>query len=613
VAQNPNDYFGVDLLYGMPEIYESAGYAVPREVAESGPGWENQPSLYVDTPAGGDTFGPFPGTGYSPSGPVPDGGGNYGPIYSDPPRYAIPRPGVGDDGTSVAIPRDPTAPTPTTSTHVPPGALNPNVNVTVGGNSVRIPDNMTINSGVVMPPDILALRAQLASMLQGDLSSGARPYGGQLTTPASPWVAGAGNTFAAGGDGGRSFVQNANATMPSIDQFMDSQMDPGLRNALNSLMTRSTVGSDARRYAMEGGSINPAGRDAMAGLLSSGSGLSALARDGGAPDITSALEAIRLRSMGMMEDEEAQIREKFGNMGLGASSDVAGYVARGMGRGIADMNAQQGALIASIMDSAAGRRLGAGSALGGIASSLSAADATASGQRLNAGNLLGQFDSINAGTNLNAAGTYASRDAQDVATRFGAATARPALYNDLAGTWSGVNTASGQGQLGVGLADQNLATQNLAQQYADFLRMQRPGMMDDAMTLATGFAPPKPAIPGSPSTGAALGGAAIGAGGSILSTMLMLGMLSDRNAKYDIRPVEAGDILTSLAELPISTWKYKGQDVPHIGPMAQDFQKHFGVGDGRTISFIDVAGILMASQKAMAQKFVGRGKSEGAR
>jgi hypothetical protein len=36
--------------------------------------------------------------------------------------------------------------------------------------------------------------------------------------------------------------------------------------------------------------------------------------------------------------------------------------------------------------------------------------------------------------------------------------------------------------------------------------------------------------------------------------------------------------------------------------MAQDWQETFGVGDGRTINLVDVAGVLISAQKAMAER-----------
>lgn len=74
--------------------------------------------------------------------------------------------------------------------------------------------------------------------------------------------------------------------------------------------------------------------------------------------------------------------------------------------------------------------------------------------------------------------------------------------------------------------------------------------------------------------------------------------LSDRALKANVVPVDGNQILLLLAEIPITTWNYIGQDrsVRHIGPMAQDFHAVFGVGENdRHISTIDADGVALAA------------------
>jgi len=81
--------------------------------------------------------------------------------------------------------------------------------------------------------------------------------------------------------------------------------------------------------------------------------------------------------------------------------------------------------------------------------------------------------------------------------------------------------------------------------------------------------------------------------------------LSDRNVKTNIRPVNEEDILNKIAQLDISRWSYQTQDpsIEHIGPMAQDFYRLFGVGDNnRTITTVDPDGIALAAIKALQKK-----------
>jgi hypothetical protein len=74
---------------------------------------------------------------------------------------------------------------------------------------------------------------------------------------------------------------------------------------------------------------------------------------------------------------------------------------------------------------------------------------------------------------------------------------------------------------------------------------------------------------------------------------------SDAEEKEDVVPFK-GSTLAGLRQLDVSTWRYKGSETVHIGPMAQDMKRVFGVGDGRTIHLVDVMGILIAAAKEMA-------------
>ena len=81
--------------------------------------------------------------------------------------------------------------------------------------------------------------------------------------------------------------------------------------------------------------------------------------------------------------------------------------------------------------------------------------------------------------------------------------------------------------------------------------------------------------------------------------------ISDSTAKRNIRPVDGEEILSKLAQLPVSRWSYKAQDsnIEHIGPMAQDFYALFGIGESdTTISTIDPAGIALAAIKELNER-----------
>lgn len=78
-----------------------------------------------------------------------------------------------------------------------------------------------------------------------------------------------------------------------------------------------------------------------------------------------------------------------------------------------------------------------------------------------------------------------------------------------------------------------------------------------------------------------------------LATLLLFA--SSRKIKNSIRK-EKG-FLKKLKALQVYRWKYNGSDEWHVGPMAEDFQRIFGVGDGKTIKVVDIMGVLMGAAK----------------
>jgi hypothetical protein len=80
---------------------------------------------------------------------------------------------------------------------------------------------------------------------------------------------------------------------------------------------------------------------------------------------------------------------------------------------------------------------------------------------------------------------------------------------------------------------------------------------------------------------------------------------SDRNMKENFTPVEGGEVLRKISELPISQWNYKEDDksISHIGPVAQDFYRIFELGDNdRSISTIDPSGIALVGIQALLDR-----------
>ena len=80
--------------------------------------------------------------------------------------------------------------------------------------------------------------------------------------------------------------------------------------------------------------------------------------------------------------------------------------------------------------------------------------------------------------------------------------------------------------------------------------------------------------------------------------------VSDRTRKEDFREINGEEILSKLAALPVTSWRYKNDDSGnrYIGPMAQDFHALFGLGTDTTIATLDVDGVTLAGIKALGQR-----------
>jgi hypothetical protein len=84
------------------------------------------------------------------------------------------------------------------------------------------------------------------------------------------------------------------------------------------------------------------------------------------------------------------------------------------------------------------------------------------------------------------------------------------------------------------------------------------------------------------------------------------GMISSRELKHANRAIDEAVILEALMSIPVEKWKYiypeKNGHGVHIGPYAEDFQRAFGIGDGKTISYTDAIGVLMAAVQALSRE-----------
>lgn len=82
-------------------------------------------------------------------------------------------------------------------------------------------------------------------------------------------------------------------------------------------------------------------------------------------------------------------------------------------------------------------------------------------------------------------------------------------------------------------------------------------------------------------------------------------MLSTKKAKENRKPVPEGQSLDAVEQMPIESYDYKpgmGDGGSHVGPMAEDFQKATGRGDGKGIAVQDAIGIAMGAIKDLSGK-----------
>ena len=96
------------------------------------------------------------------------------------------------------------------------------------------------------------------------------------------------------------------------------------------------------------------------------------------------------------------------------------------------------------------------------------------------------------------------------------------------------------------------------------------------------------------------------AGAQLAANATAWTVLSDRNAKKNFKPVDGVAILKKLSALPVEQWNYKWErddDVPNIGPMAQDFKAAFFPGrDDKGITTLEFDGVELAAIKALNEK-----------
>jgi hypothetical protein len=81
--------------------------------------------------------------------------------------------------------------------------------------------------------------------------------------------------------------------------------------------------------------------------------------------------------------------------------------------------------------------------------------------------------------------------------------------------------------------------------------------------------------------------------------------ISDRNKKENFVELDYQDIRQRIDELPLTMWNYKAENesIKHIGPMAQDFHRLFGLNgsNDKMIANMDTTGVALAGVKSLSK------------
>jgi len=92
----------------------------------------------------------------------------------------------------------------------------------------------------------------------------------------------------------------------------------------------------------------------------------------------------------------------------------------------------------------------------------------------------------------------------------------------------------------------------------------------------------------------------IGQFGFGLGTLIKASSRAFKDPRGSVEPEAA---LAVVQALPLEAWVYKvDPETPHVGPYAEDFQRLTGLGDGRTVDYADLVGLLVGAVKALAAR-----------
>lgn len=311
-------------------------------------------------------------------------------------------------------------------------------------------------------------------------------------------------------------------------------------------------------------------------------------------------DPIKQQMENQVNQASAQTLEQFGNMGTQYGSGAITGVANTQIEGANQMNS----ILSQMWQAERQREMQGLSTVAGLGGQLDAAQLAAQNQwNLGQLGLAGQLYSTQAdlyNQQMNRQFQGASQLGQNL---YGSQEAAAGRMYDLIGTLLNYQQGTQQNAMGVAGLLQNMDQSNINAMYQEWLRQQsgyRPEMLNFLGASGSpqyaneqyqpGFMDQLLPIAGNIGTMAAMAH----------FFPLMLSHSSFKNIKG---AANTSEILRKVLKLPISEWTYKGSGVPHIGPMADDFNELFGYGfDEHAIEVIDALGVLFAAVQALAER-----------
>jgi len=344
--------------------------------------------------------------------------------------------------------------------------IPPSNTPTTGGTATPRTGTTVVN-GRTLSPNLDNLTQQLVTFFTGKLGENYPSYPGNMTATLNPRYL---NTAEQTGQYGTSLAEDWSNTAGGIVNSLQGFNPIGdvspLKNMISSQMNH---GYDPQTMGLGWiGSTVPSWYEMLA--------------NGGAPNITGALNDIQTRGMMGIEDQNAQIREQFGKMGLSAGSDVAEAVARGSSRGIADINSQQSQLISQVLGQAQDRRVQTMGMAPGMATGASQPYENAQNRQL-------QQNLQNLSSLPGLQGLFTSAADQQRANagvQLGALSAIPGLGQMASSPFMDLSKLYGQ-YAGI---DAGLQQSNIAQGYQNWVQSNTPKYLNPAVALATGAQQP---------------------------------------------------------------------------------------------------------------------------